>query len=287
MASGLLIRNALASDRAAMIELTRDAWEGDDYVPFVWDRWLADSTGWLMAAVLDGRLVGLQHIDRQPDGSAWVEGIRVAAEVQNQGIGGAMLARAISWAQEHGSPWLRLATSSDNPASNRIAQRSGLSVLGRFASVSAAADGGGSREVRIAASTEWEHVWCLLTRTLGGDPGSWVYTEGWSAYSLTPERLHLLLAMGCVLVSEGEPKAVAIATSNVMRPSLRLGLLAGDPEGMTAIARYLRGKSAETGLAVVRANAEARDEAVEALAVAGFASQHGHSMLLHGLDLRG
>lgn len=276
----------MPSDRAAMIELTRNVWDGDDYVPFVWDRWLADSDGWLMAAVLDGRLVGLQHIDRQPDGSAWVEGIRVAADVQNHGIGGALLAQAITWAQEHGSPWLRLATSSDNPASNRIAQRSGLSVLGRFASVGAAAAAGASARVRIAAPTECDRIWCLLMGTFGGDPETWVYTEGWTAYSLTLERLHLLLAMGCVLVAEGEPEALAIATSNVTRPTLRLGLLAGDRTGMTAIARYLRGMSAEAGLAVIRANVDARDEAVDALAAAGFASQHGHTMVLHGLALR-
>src|SRR5947209_8664445 len=106
------IRTALASDEAAMREMTRHVWAGTDYVPHVWNRWLRDSAGWLMVATLAERVVGLQHIDRQPDGTAWIEGIRVAEDLRDRGIGGRMLECAIEWAREHDSPWLRLATTS-------------------------------------------------------------------------------------------------------------------------------------------------------------------------------
>jgi GNAT superfamily N-acetyltransferase len=287
MTANLEIRSALPSDRAAMIELTRDVWDGGDYVPYVWDRWLADAEGWLMVAALDGKIVGLQHIDRQPDGTAWVEGIRVAAQAQNRGIGRAMLERAIAWARTHDSPWLRLATSSGNPASNRIAERSGLTLLGTFVSVDAPAGSGAAGNVRLALPTEFDRVCPALERTLGDNPQTWVYTEGWSAYSLTRKRLRLLLSMGGVIVWGDEPEAIAIATSHVSRPSLRLGLLCGTPSGMAGIACWLRANAADAGLSVVRANVEAVPDAAGALSAAGFRSRHGHSMCLHGLDLRG
>ena len=68
----LEIRRAVPADTAGMIEITRNVWEGNDYVPYLWDRWLNDPHGCLHVAVLDSRLVGLQHVRTLPDGSAWL-----------------------------------------------------------------------------------------------------------------------------------------------------------------------------------------------------------------------
>ncbi len=39
--------------------------EADDYVPQVWDEWLADPGGKLLAAEVDGRVVGLAYHPQQ------------------------------------------------------------------------------------------------------------------------------------------------------------------------------------------------------------------------------
>jgi GNAT superfamily N-acetyltransferase len=270
-----------------MRELTRNVWDGTDYVPYVWDAWLTNASGWLMVGVLDGRTVALQHVERQADGTAWVEGIRVAADVRDRGIGRAMLDRAVAWAREHRCPWLRLATSSENPASNRIAERAGLRLLGSFVSVDAAPDTA-AREglgVRVAAPTEFDSIQQLLDSTAGSDPPPLVYTEGWTAYTLTPERLRLLLSVGNVVVSGVGQDSLAIATSVVARPSLRIGLLRGERKGMERICRWLTVRAGESGLTIVRANVECQRDAVSALEGAGFRSRHGHCLCLRGIDL--
>jgi GNAT superfamily N-acetyltransferase len=269
-----------------MRELTRDVWEGSDYVPYVWDEWLRDASGWLMVASLGGRVVGLQHIERQEDGSAWVEGIRVAADVRDRGIGGAMLRRAVQWAQEHACPWIRLATSSENPASNRIAKRNGLVLLGTFASQQTDPRAGGRDGAHVASPVEYAQVRDFLAASLGDDPSRWVHTEAWTAHSLTEQRLRTLLAMESVVVCGSGPDAVAIATMNVARPSLRIGFLRGTPEGMERLCLWLRASAADNGVSVLRANVLSDSDTLSALAASGFRSRHGHAMLLHGLDLR-
>jgi len=49
----------LAQDTPAMLEITRTIWDGQDYVPYEWDRWLHDASGCLAVAELSGRVVGL------------------------------------------------------------------------------------------------------------------------------------------------------------------------------------------------------------------------------------
>ena len=278
----LRIRNALPSDHAAMLALTRDVWEGTDYIPFVWDEWLRDAAGRFMSAVLDGRLVGLQHIERQPDSTAWVEGIRVAADLRDRGIGGRLLEEAVLWARQNGCSGLRLAMSSGNPASNRLAERAGLRPLGTFASVQADPAPATRDGARVAGPADFGRVMDVLSSSSPRGSSHCVYTEGWTAYTLTASRLRLLLAMGSVVLAQD---AVAIATTTAARPSLRIGLLRGREDNMAGIARWLCGRAVDLGVATVRANVESTAPVRSALESSGFHSRHGNSMCLHGLHL--
>ncbi len=55
----LVVRRARAEDREAILAMSRGIWGGSDYLPLVWDRWLADDKGLLLTATLDGRPVGM------------------------------------------------------------------------------------------------------------------------------------------------------------------------------------------------------------------------------------
>lgn len=56
------IRAPRTSDRAAVETVcVHSCEEADDYVPQVWDEWLADPGGRLLVAEMDGRGVGLAH----------------------------------------------------------------------------------------------------------------------------------------------------------------------------------------------------------------------------------
>lgn len=268
----LVVRRARPADRPAILRLTADLRAGTDYVPFVLDRWLDDRHGILQVAVLDGRVVGFQHGTLQPEGDAWLEGIRIADEERGKGIGGLMLAAGLEWARMMGAEQLALLVGAGNGASNRVAERDGLDVLARFHRVRAPRDEK-DRGTRVAAPGEYEAVRAVVAEGV-------YYTEGWTAYRLTERRLRLLLARQAVLVHGGAAlDAAGIVTANPEDGTPRLGFITGTADGMEAIARAVRGLGPGGAGGLLHLD----DRAQVALSMAGY--ELGAELLVRGRSL--
>jgi len=95
--------------------MTRDVWDGRDYLPRVFDRWVGDAGAAFQAAEVEGVVVGVQRLRPYAPGLIWYEGLRVAAEQRRRGIARAMLEAAIEDAREQRFREMRLATR-DAPA---------------------------------------------------------------------------------------------------------------------------------------------------------------------------
>ncbi len=106
----LHIRPVRPGDRDRVVELTKDVWGGHDYLPEVFDEWVADAASAFEAIEVDGTVVGLQRLRPYAPGLVWYEGLRVAASHRRQGLARAMLMSAIAEAREQGHGEMRLAT---------------------------------------------------------------------------------------------------------------------------------------------------------------------------------
>ena len=106
----LTLRPMRAADRGRVVEISRDVWDGHDYLPGVFDDWLADAGASFQAAELDGVVVGVQRLRPIAPGLVWYEGLRVASTHRRQGLARAMLASAIADAREQGFQEMRLGT---------------------------------------------------------------------------------------------------------------------------------------------------------------------------------
>ena len=113
-----------ASDRDRVVELTRDVWDGHDYVPRVFDDWVSDAGAAFQAIELDGVLVGVQRLRPYSSGLMWYEGLRVASTHRRQGLARAMLRSAIAEAREQRFREMRLATR--NPGAARLFEETRL-----------------------------------------------------------------------------------------------------------------------------------------------------------------
>ena len=79
----LEVRDARPEDRDAVFAFCARTWGDDgDYVPDVWDSWLADATGVMLVGVADGRPVALSRINMIAPDEAWIEGLRVAPDMR-------------------------------------------------------------------------------------------------------------------------------------------------------------------------------------------------------------
>lgn len=281
MRSEIRVRAALPGDEQAMREITRMVWQGTDYVPLVWDRWLDDARGMLQVATLDGQVVGFQHVAIQPDESAWLEGIRVAESAREAGMGRALLDAGLEYARLAGCAAARLATASVNPASTRLAERGGFRERARFRPLAATTNAADPQQgVRLAQGFDLDAVMALAERS--GQP---FYTEGWTAYRLTRDRLRLLLNTQAVaLIGANSIEGMAVATCREPFRVLRLGFLAGSNHAMRALCRWLIQRAAATGLAPLSGNVLV-GPAVEAAQAAGFARAAEMDMVLYERQL--
>ena len=109
------------------MSITADIWEGHDYIPRVFDAWLADPGAWFQAAEVEGELVGVQRLRPIAAGVAWYEGLRVASSHRRQGLARAMLAAAAAQARGLGFGELRLATA--NPDAVNLFRSAGFQLL--------------------------------------------------------------------------------------------------------------------------------------------------------------
>jgi GNAT superfamily N-acetyltransferase len=119
----LVFRPASPEDTPAVMEITRYIWEGEDYIPQVWEHWLQDPEGLLVVAELDGRVVGLGKLSRLLPGSWWLEGLRVHPEFQGRGIASRLFAHLHTHWLQHGGGVIRLATYSENFTVHRMCNR--------------------------------------------------------------------------------------------------------------------------------------------------------------------
>ena len=99
-----------AADRERVVEISRDIWDGHDYLPRVFDEWLADAGAAFQAAELEGVVVGLQRLRPIAPNMVWYEGLRVASTHRRQGLARTMLASAIADAREQRFREMRLGT---------------------------------------------------------------------------------------------------------------------------------------------------------------------------------
>jgi RimJ/RimL family protein N-acetyltransferase len=273
------VRRARPTDWTAALRASEGVWEGHDYVPLVWRQWLTDSRGILQAAVVRGEAVGFQHVYAQRDGSAWMEGIRVASGARRHGVGEALARAAVAWAREMGCPAARLTVSSDNPGSRRLAERMGFAAVAEFVTLSAPPAEQSDPTARLwpAQAQDAEAVQMVL--------GQWYaagyYTRGWTAYRLTPDEVRLLTATYGVLVADHESiDGVAIATHCGDASGIQLGLIAGSQEAVRSLGSGLRARAAALGLPGVTATIAATDDITRALHGAGFEGTRDHTVLL-------
>lgn len=128
----LTFRRAVPEDKPAVLAICAQIWEGDDYIPEVWDAWIADPYGQFSVVELDGKVVGLGKLTRLTPSEWWLEGLRVDPAYQGQGIGRFLHEQGVALADRLGKGVLRFATSSANHSVHRFAADTGFAHIGGY-----------------------------------------------------------------------------------------------------------------------------------------------------------
>lgn len=123
-----------ASDREAVVTLCAQMWDGHDYIPQVFDDWLAHPLGQFTAVIDDDRhtLIGIGKLTSITEGDWWIEGLRVESSYRGKGLGRRLHAYHVDLWQQISPPTasLRLLTDSDNYAVHHLCKDVGFHHLG-------------------------------------------------------------------------------------------------------------------------------------------------------------
>jgi GNAT superfamily N-acetyltransferase len=146
----LHVRRARPDDRDAVLRFASTTWDGWDYIPNAWPKWIDATDGALLVACVgragDGAIV--VDADGQPLAAdtpiavarvallspteAWLEGIRVDPRVRGLGVASDLQVAELRWAAASGARVVRYATGERNEASHRLGARHGFALLRSF-----------------------------------------------------------------------------------------------------------------------------------------------------------
>ena len=189
-----------AADRNRVVELTSDVWEGRDYLPRVFDRWVADAGASFQAAEVDGQVVGLQRLRPYAPGLIWYEGLRVSTSHRRMGVARAMLESAIGEARDQGFREMRLGTR-DRPARDLFESVGFRRILDVRWWRGLRVEGG--EPARIPDAAEAGRLWAAISASAGLELYHGVSADFNGARDLGAEELARLAASGMLRVGPG------------------------------------------------------------------------------------
>lgn len=133
--SKIHVRRATPEDRARILEISSQIWDGDDYVPELLDGWFSDHEGEFAVALLNDHLIAFAHRTWLSPGIAWLEGIRTDPAWEGHGAARAITTHFIRGARCDGATRINLSTHIDNAASIHIIESYGFARVGTFSHV--------------------------------------------------------------------------------------------------------------------------------------------------------
>ena len=246
------VRAARPEDREAILAISAQIWEGEDYIPLVLESWLAE--GGLVVAELDGRVVGFAKMTLLSPGEVWLEGLRVDPAHRGKGVAKALAHHQLQAALALHPRSIRFATAEVNAESLHIARNQGFHEVARFTYV----EGPVRDEVPplgVAAVYDPERAWAFVRASSAYREAQGLLGLGWRFPELTRERLDALVMQGAVFASGDAMRGLLIQTGDPYAPDLYAAItfLDGDDEALDALLRHGHAHAREQGQAYLSA----------------------------------
>ncbi len=238
------VRRARAEDKSAVVAFCQNTFDWGDYIPIVYDTWVADENGRLLVGVVDGKPAALLHVAAARNGVAWMEGMRVDPDFRRHGVGSRVDEAGRAFARARGWRVARLATNQKNTTAQRLLAQLGYARVVQFNEWQAQPDPNTEMHWHVAEAraageilSRWERS---SLRTAAHDI---LPTTRWSWLELPEARLKEQIASGEVRIS---PRGFAFvsAEDGAGYYALQVHALVGDVE---ALAREARAEAGQRG----------------------------------------
>ncbi len=241
-----VIRPARAADKEAVLAFCTHTFHWGDYLPLVWDDWLADEVGALLVATHNDAPVGVAKVTLLAPTEAWLEGLRVHEAYRRRGLAWQFLIRCLEVARQRGAQVARLMTSSKNIAVHKTTERAGMRHVASALSLLAQAlpPAAGSAPLVPLTVRDWPEVSARIIHGTALAEMGGLYGAAWAWQALTEAKLRAHLEHGQVWAlqdSSGGVVATAIVSDvDQHEETLPVAYVDGAPSDAEALAAALR-----------------------------------------------
>ena len=224
----IALRRARPEDREKLIEVESKSTPNLSYIPEVFDEFISDERGEFIVAEADGEVVACGKFTVVPDGSAWLETLRVVPERQGLGIGKRFYERFFEIARSQGVETMRMYTGVRNVVSRGLAERFGFRLTNTFRGAWLPCESwtGGTSTGDFRVVTDPERATSLLLphREMWG--GFLVMNR--TFYALTPALCAYLARRGMVYEETVGGSVIALGARFMPERALHIGVYEGD-----------------------------------------------------------
>jgi N-acetylglutamate synthase-like GNAT family acetyltransferase len=224
------LRRARQSDREKALEVESKSTPNLRYLEYVFDTFVSDKIGEFSVAEMDDEIVACGKYTMMPDGSAWLETLRVIPERQGIGIGKRFYQRFFEIAKSQGVKTMRMYTGINNVVSKGLAERFGFQQAATYRGASLSYD---SKSNNLPID-DFQNVTDSETSTDLIMP----YSEQWTGFSVMNRTFYAItpslcsyLTVKCQVYEDLRSESVITLGARFMpNHTLHVGIFGGDME---------------------------------------------------------
>lgn len=246
MSDELVLEKVEPSDKEEIEELSAGIWDGRDYVPLIFDRWVEE--GGFYKGVLNGKIIAIDKYTWLEDGVIWLEGLRIHPDYQGMGYGREMLYKFSEIVEELDYEKLKFMTAGTNNKIKHLAEEKGFSLVQSYYflymekdEIEEMVDNDYVRKSdEISEVESAEDVWDLVESSEEFRFNKEQYLANWTAHEMDFELVKDKVGRGVCYTMErnGRVLGVIFFHFDEYRNILSIPFIAGDEESLSSLMRF-------------------------------------------------
>ena len=212
-----------------MVELVESqATRNLKYLPSVFDEFVSDMVGEFSVADVDGEIAGCGKFTVLPDGSAWLEALRVMPSHQGKGMGKAFYQRFFELAHVRDIRVMRMYTGMKNAVSKGLAERFGFTLAAAYRGAGKSVDDEKAPAATFVQVTDPKRATGLLMPLKDRWTGFVVMNR--TFYELTPSLCEAWAREGKVFEEPASGSVVALGARFMPEQAVHIAAFGGDED---------------------------------------------------------
>ena len=207
----LRIRDGISSDLEQISELCKNIWNGRDFLPTVWNKWISDETGSFVVVEYENQILGVYH-HYILGSDSWLETLRVNEQYRRQGIAQFMIKDYLERSKKLNAANSRLVTSIKNTASRNLFEKHGFSEVLRsqYCSIELETITTNSMQEEFSIIKDSKQIYSLLKDSMLDNQ---LIPLWWRWWQQSDSALHELSNNSFIIVPKSQPSFVLVQPS--------------------------------------------------------------------------